>query len=75
MPALTGPQTVLAFKAGRAFRRGETNFVDASPEKGALLIEREDEMLHLVWKNRETGSSEEVYMTIVLSSHVLALKN
>ncbi|VDC04489.1 unnamed protein product [Peniophora sp. CBMAI 1063] len=59
MPALTGPSTVLAFKAGRAFRRGDTNFVDASPEKGALLIEREEDMIHLVWKNRETGSADE----------------
>ncbi|KAI0030419.1 proteasome complex subunit Rpn13 ubiquitin receptor-domain-containing protein [Vararia minispora EC-137] len=52
---LTSPQTVLAFKAGRAFRRGETNWVDASPEKGALCIDREDEMLRLLWKTRADG--------------------
>ena len=61
MPALTGPTTVLAFKAGRAFRRGDTNFVDPNPEKGALVIDREDDMVHLLWKNRETGSTDEVY--------------
>jgi hypothetical protein len=59
-PVLTGPQTVLALKAGRAFRRGETTWVDASPEKGALCVDREDDMLRLLWKNRVSGSTDEV---------------
>ena len=58
---LTTPNTILAFKAGRAFRREGSNFVDPSPEKGALLIEREDdELLHLLWKNRTTQDTVEV---------------
>jgi hypothetical protein len=32
----------LTYKAGRCYRRGETNFVDPSPEKGTLSLEQED---------------------------------
>ncbi|TFK52410.1 adhesion regulating molecule [Heliocybe sulcata] len=52
--------TILAFKAGRAFRREGTNFVDHSPEKGAIILQKgEDELLHFVWKNRSTNDAEE----------------
>jgi hypothetical protein len=59
MPLIERP-TILAFKAGRAFRRDDTNIVEPSAAKGAIVIERgEDEELHFMWKNRETEETEE----------------
>ncbi|KAJ3007352.1 hypothetical protein NUW54_g3579 [Trametes sanguinea] len=53
-------ETRLAFKAGRLFRRGNTNFVDADPTKGAILLQNgEDGLLHFIWKNRSTNEIEE----------------
>lgn len=52
---------VLAFKAGRAFRREGTNIVEPSPTKGAIyLTNGEDGLLHFIWKNRTTNIIEEV---------------
>ncbi|KAH9179302.1 adhesion regulating molecule [Lactarius sanguifluus] len=57
---LTERSTILAFKAGRAFRREGTNIVEPSADKGAIVIERgEDELLHFKWKNRVTEETEE----------------
>lgn len=54
-------QTLLSFKAGRSFRREGSSFVDASPVKGSLeLLRGDDELLHLLWKNRATGQVEDV---------------
>lgn len=51
---------VLAFKAGRAFRREGTNIVEPSPTKGAIyLTNGEDGLLHFIWKNRDTNTIEE----------------
>ena len=51
----------LAFKAGRAFRREGTNWVDPNPTKGAIVLQNgEDGLLHFIWKNRSTNESEEV---------------
>jgi hypothetical protein len=61
---LTERSTILAFKAGRAFRRGGTNIVEPSADKGAIVIERgEDELLHFMWKNRGTEDTEEVRLS------------
>jgi 26S proteasome regulatory subunit N13 len=57
---LTERSTILAFKAGRAFRREGTNIVEPSIDKGAIVIERgDDELLHFMWKNRESEEAEE----------------
>jgi hypothetical protein len=54
-------EPILAFKAGRAFRREGTNFVDADPIKGAIVLSRgDDDLLHFLWKNRTTDRVEEV---------------
>jgi 26S proteasome regulatory subunit N13 len=55
-----GTRHYMAFKAGRAYRRGDTNFVDPSPTKGAIYLSQEDELVHFRWKNRDTDSFEEV---------------
>ncbi|EAU86248.1 hypothetical protein CC1G_03459 [Coprinopsis cinerea okayama7 len=49
-------ETLLAFKAGRAFRREGTKFVDADATKGAIILSNgEDGLLHFIWKNRITN--------------------
>jgi 26S proteasome regulatory subunit N13 len=64
---LTERSTILAFKAGRAFRRDGTNIVEPSADKGAVVIERgEDEELHFMWKNRETEETVEARLSRVL---------
>ena len=51
----------IAFKAGRAFRRENTKFVDAEPTKGAIILQDGDDgLLHFIWKNRVTNTEEEV---------------
>ncbi|KII86922.1 hypothetical protein PLICRDRAFT_31067 [Plicaturopsis crispa FD-325 SS-3] len=50
---------LLAFKAGRAFRREGTNFVDPDPAKGAIVLKKEDGLLHFIWKNRTTNVVDE----------------
>jgi hypothetical protein len=59
-----GTRQYMAFKAGRAFRRGNTNLVDPSSIKGAVYLSQEDDgLVHFRWKNRETDSFEEVNST------------
>ena len=52
----------IAFKAGRAFRRAGTNWVDPQPEKGAIILQNaaDEGLLQFIWKNRTTGRVEEV---------------
>jgi len=51
---------IIAFKAGRAFRRDGTNFVDPSPEKGAVILySGDDDLMHFIWKNRTSNEAEE----------------
>lgn len=54
-------QPRIAFKAGRAFRREGTNWVDPSPTKGAIILQNgvDDGLLHFIWKNRATNNIEE----------------
>jgi len=55
---MTDPR--IAFKAGRCFRRENTNFVDAEPTKGAITLQNgEDGLLHFMWKDRSTNDIEE----------------
>jgi len=57
---MSQPDIRIAFKAGRAFRRDGTNFVDADPTKGAIILQNgEDGLLHFTWKNRSTNEVEE----------------
>lgn len=52
---------LLAIKAGRAFRRENTNTVEPSPVKGAIILTAgEDGLFHFTWKNRTTGVVDEV---------------
>jgi len=61
MPVTVTPDTLLAFKAGRAFRREGSNVVVPDPTKGAILLTNgDDDLLHFVWKNRDTDLNEEV---------------
>ncbi|KAJ6508930.1 adhesion regulating molecule [Mycena sanguinolenta] len=51
---------LLAFKAGRAFRRENSNIVEPSPVKGAIILTSgEDGLFHFTWKNRTTGVVDE----------------
>ncbi|EKM49532.1 uncharacterized protein PHACADRAFT_33131 [Phanerochaete carnosa HHB-10118-sp] len=53
-------QPRIAFKAGRAFRRGGSNWVDPNPTKGAIILQDGDDgLLHFIWKNRATDNVEE----------------
>jgi 26S proteasome regulatory subunit N13 len=55
------PRNYMSFKAGRAYRRPGTNFVDPIATKGAIyVVEEEDGLVHFKWKNRETGNYDEV---------------
>lgn len=52
---------MLNVKAGRAFRRENTSWVDPQVTKGTLaLAPGDDGLLHLTWKNRETDNVEDV---------------
>ena len=59
---------LLAFKAGRSFRREGTNFIDANPTKGAISLYYEDGLLHFKWQNRETGVVEDVRFRLQISA-------
>ncbi|KAI5990017.1 adhesion regulating molecule [Pisolithus albus] len=60
MATLTDTQTLLAFKAGRSFRRGVSSFVDADPTKGAIVLSNGDDgLLHFMWKERPSGIMRE----------------
>lgn len=69
--SLVDQNTILAFKAGRCFRREGTNMVEPHPTKGAIVLSSEDELLHLYWKNRETGATEEVRDELSIGNVVL----
>lgn len=65
----TMAETLLAFKAGRAFRREGTNIVEPSPTKGAIIVSNGDDgLLHFTWKNRTTGVVDEVGPIFIVCS-------
>jgi hypothetical protein len=52
---------MLSIKAGRAFRRESTSWVEPQPSRGLLaLAPGDDGLLHFTWRNRETDSVEDV---------------
>lgn len=58
--------TMLNIKAGRAFRRGDSTWVDPQPAKGTLaLAPGDDGLLHLTWKNRDTNNVEDVNFNVL----------
>ncbi|KAF8964214.1 proteasome complex subunit Rpn13 ubiquitin receptor-domain-containing protein [Flammula alnicola] len=58
--SISNAEILLAFKAGRAFRREGSNVVEPSPTKGAVyLTNGDDGLLHFIWKNRVTNNVEE----------------
>ncbi|KAG9103869.1 hypothetical protein FRC06_007398 [Ceratobasidium sp. 370] len=65
---------IFATRAGRAFRREGTDFVDADPAKGTLSLEfADDELLHLRWRGRDgsTSSREDTasFLSLYLSAN------
>jgi hypothetical protein len=69
--ALAGGETLLAFKAGRAFRREGSNVVEPSPVKGAIyLTNGEDGLLHFIWKDRVTNDIQEVGFSVFVHDAV-----
>ncbi|GJJ13333.1 hypothetical protein Clacol_007585 [Clathrus columnatus] len=57
---------LVAFKAGRLQRRGDTNWVDAQPTKGRLqLLMADDGLLHFQWVDRITSTVKEVRDLII----------
>ena len=51
---------LLAFNAGRAFRREGTNMIDHDASKGAIYLYKEEGLLHFQWKTRPDERVEEV---------------
>lgn len=61
---MAGP--LVAFKAGRLQRRGDTNWVDPQPTKGKLqLLVADDGLLHFQWMDRTTSTVEDVRLFFV----------
>ncbi|EUC67331.1 proteasome complex subunit rpn13 ubiquitin receptor domain protein [Rhizoctonia solani AG-3 Rhs1AP] len=49
---------LVSIKAGRAFRREGTNFIDSESTRGTLLLEAgEDDLLYLRWRTRDGDTS------------------
>jgi hypothetical protein len=69
-------EILLAFKAGRAFRREGTNVVEPSPTKGAIhLTNGDDGLLHFIWKNRTTNQPEEASFSYMYRLHRVNERN
>jgi hypothetical protein len=62
--SIANAEILLAFKAGRAFRRENSNVVEPSQTKGAIyLTNGDDGLLHFIWRNRITNAIEEVHLS------------
>ncbi|CAA7261356.1 unnamed protein product [Cyclocybe aegerita] len=59
--SIPNAEILLAFKAGRAFRREGSSIIEPSPTKGAIYLTNgvEDGLLHFIWRNRVTNDIEE----------------
>lgn len=61
-------RAIVSFKAGRALRRGDTNWVDPAPTKGLVSVSPSDDgLLHFYWANRESNSIEEVRSVVAVN--------
>ncbi|POY75488.1 putative ADP-specific phosphofructokinase [Rhodotorula taiwanensis] len=50
---------LMQFRAGRAFRQGETNTVVPEAGRGLVYLQEEDGLLHFCYKNLETNQVDE----------------
>ncbi|KDN51591.1 hypothetical protein RSAG8_00136, partial [Rhizoctonia solani AG-8 WAC10335] len=65
---------LFSIKAGRAFRREGTNFIDSESARGTLLLEAgEDDLLYLRWRTRDgdTSAREDLELVIFPSDATL----
>ncbi|CAE6523974.1 unnamed protein product [Rhizoctonia solani] len=58
---------LVSIKAGRAFRREGTNFIDSESTRGTLLLEAgEDDLLYLRWRTRDGDTSAREDLELVV---------
>ncbi|CUA75181.1 hypothetical protein RSOLAG22IIIB_01829 [Rhizoctonia solani] len=58
---------LFSIKAGRAFRREGTNFIDSESTRGTLLLEAgEDDLLYLRWRARDGDASAREDLELVI---------
>ncbi|CAE6427171.1 unnamed protein product [Rhizoctonia solani] len=65
---------LFSIKAGRAFRREGTNFIDSESTRGTLLLEAgEDDLLYLRWRTRDgdTSTREDLELVVFPSDATL----
>ncbi|KAJ1310103.1 hypothetical protein OPQ81_006851 [Rhizoctonia solani] len=53
-------------KAGRAFRREGTNFIDSESTRGTLSLETDDDLLYLRWRARDGDTSTKEDLELVI---------
>ncbi|CAE6509461.1 unnamed protein product [Rhizoctonia solani] len=58
---------LITIKAGRAFRRESTNFIDSESTKGTLFLEAgQDDLLYLRWRARDGDASTREDLELVI---------
>ncbi|TIA87438.1 hypothetical protein E3P99_03173 [Wallemia hederae] len=53
---------IVALRAGRGFRAGESNRVEFLPDKGQIEVDVQDGLARFCWRSRATDSLEEELM-------------